>query len=169
MNQRPALSLIAAVARNGAIGRDNELVWREPEDLKRLRRLTLGHPVIMGRRTWESLPPRFRPLPGRRNLVLTRDAAWHADGAEPVASLEAALALVADAERAFVIGGAAAYSQALPLVDRLELTEIDADFEADTFFPPWDRRAFEVEARESRTGADGIGYDFVTYQRKTGD
>jgi dihydrofolate reductase len=169
MPNRPALSLIAAVARNGAIGRDNALIWHESEDLKRLRRLTMGHPVIMGRRTWESLPPRFRPLPGRRNLVLTRDAAWRADGAEPTPSLDAALALVAGAERAFVLGGAAAYAQALPHVDRLELTEIDADFDGDTFFPAWDRAAFTVEARESHTGADGIGYHFVTYQRITGD
>ena len=169
MNQRPALSLIAAVPRNGAIGRDNALLWREPEDLKRFRRLTMGCPVIMGRRTWDSLPPRFRPLPGRRNIVLTRDPAWRADGADAVSSLDAALALVAEVERAFVIGGGAAYAEALPRVDRLELTEIDAELDGDVFFPAWDRAAFRIAARESHTAADGIGFDFVTYQRKTGD
>ena len=98
------LSLIAAVARNGCIGKDNGLPWRLPEDLQHLRRVTMGHPVIMGRRTWESLPPRFRPLPGRRNIVVTRNAGWKAEGAETAASPEEALALVADEMRAFVIG-----------------------------------------------------------------
>ena len=167
---RPSLSLIAAVARNGAIGRNNALLWSDPEDLKHLRRVTMGCPVIMGRKTWESLPARFRPLPGRRNIVVTRNPGWHADGAEAVASIDAALASVSGAAKAFVIGGAQAYASALPLADELVLTEIDAEFDADTFFPPWDRSRFTQTAREPpRTGADGTGYSFVTYTRNRGD
>ena len=159
---RPALSLIAAVARNGAIGKDNALLWREPEDQKHLRRVTMGSPVIMGRKTWESLPARFRPLPGRRNVVITRDVAWRADGAEAVASIDAALALLAGTDKAFVLGGAEIYALALPLADELLLTEIDADLDGDTFFPSWDRARFACVAREPRNG-----YSFVTY-KKTG-
>ncbi len=157
---RPALSLIAAVARNGAIGKANGLLWHEPEDQKHFRRVTMGCPVIMGRKTWDSLPARFRPLPGRRNVVVTRHAAWHAEGAEPVASIDAALALLADAEKAFVIGGAEIYALALPLADELVLTEIDAELEGDTFFPDWDRMRFTCASREAREG-----YSFVTYQK----
>ena len=135
------LVLIAGVARNGAIGKDDALPWRLPEDLKHFKQHTLGWPVIMGRRTWESLPPAFRPLPGRRNLVVTRQADWRAEGAEPAHSLDAALQRVGDSERAFVIGGAQLYAEALPRADELLLTEIDADFEADAFFPAWDRSA----------------------------
>jgi len=166
---RPALSLIAAVPRNGAIGKGNALLWHEPEDLRHFRRVTLGCPVIMGRKTWDSLPARFRPLPGRRNVVLTRDAAWHADGADAVGSLDAALALLAGAPRAFVIGGAQLYALALPHADELVLTEIDAELPGDTFFPAWDRGRFERVAQEPHVSADGIGYSFVTYKNSAGD
>jgi len=161
---RPSLSLIAAVARNGAIGKDNTLLWREPEDQKHFRRVTMGCPVIMGRKTWDSLPARFRPLPGRRNVVVTRDAAWRAEGAEAVASIDAALALLAGTDKAFVIGGAEIYALAMPLADELVLTEIDADLEGETFFPNWDRTRFTCAAREPREG-----YSFVTYKRTGGD
>jgi dihydrofolate reductase len=159
----PRLAVIAAVARNGAIGRDNALLWHEPEDLKHFRRVTMGCPVIMGRKTWDSLPARFRPLPGRRNLVITRSAAWHAEGAEAVHSLPAAVALLAGAPKAFVIGGAEIYALALPLADELVLTEIDADLDGDAFFPRWDRARFACTAREPRAG-----YSFTTYQRTGG-
>jgi dihydrofolate reductase len=162
---RPALTLIAAVARNGAIGRGNALVWRDPEDLKHLRRITLGSPVIMGRKTWDSLPPRFRPLPGRRNVVITRDRLWHADGAEPVASFDAALTLLDGSARAYALGGAQIYALALPHADRLVLTEIDADLDGDTHFPPWDRSRYTVSTREPRRAADGTTFSFVTYER----
>ena len=165
----PALSLIAAVARNGAIGRDNALLWHEPEDQRRFRRLTMGHPVIMGRKTWDSLPARFRPLPGRRNIVISRNAAWRDEGAEAATSIDAALELLAGAERAFVIGGAALYSLALPQADTLELTEIDADLDGDTFFPPWDRSRFSASRDEPRMGAGGVGYRFVTYTKIGGN
>jgi dihydrofolate reductase len=160
------LVLIAGVARNGAIGKDDALPWRLPEDLRHFKQHTLGWPVIMGRRTWESLPPAFRPLPGRRNLVVTRRADWHADGAEPVPSLDVALRRVQDRERAFVIGGAQLYAEALPRADELLLTEIDADFDADAFFPPWDRSAFVERARETHRAAAGWDFAFVHYARR---
>lgn len=163
---RPLLSLIAAVARNGAIGKGNDLIWRTSEDLQRLKQTTLGHPVVMGRKTWDSLPARFRPLPGRRNIVVTHNAEWQAEGAEAAGSLEAALALAAGSPKVYVIGGAQLYAAALPLADELVLTEIDADLEADTFFPAWDRPAFTEGPREHHTDAQGRAYDFVTYRRR---
>jgi dihydrofolate reductase len=159
----PTIALIAAVARNRAIGKNNALLVRLPEDLPRFKRLTLGCPIIMGRKTWESIG---RPLPGRRNVVITRNAQWHAAGAESAPSLDAALALVQGAPRVFVIGGAAIYAQALPLADELHLTEIHADFEADVYFPAWQRSEFDEVAREPHGDAAGLKFDFVTYQRK---
>ncbi|HEX7384473.1 MAG TPA: dihydrofolate reductase [Burkholderiaceae bacterium] len=162
------LALIAAVARNGVIGRGNALLWRLPEDLRHFRRTTLGCPVIMGRRTWDSLPPAFRPLPGRRNLVVTRDAGWRAEGAEAAPALDAALARVADAPRAFVTGGAELYALALPRADELLLTEIERDFDGDVRFPDWDRAAFVETARERHHAGppNDFDYAFVTYARK---
>jgi dihydrofolate reductase len=158
------LVLVAAVARNLAIGKGNELLVRIPEDLQRLRRETMGHPVVMGRKTWDSLPPKFRPLPGRRNIVVTRDPAWRAEGAEAATSLDAALALAGDAPKVCVLGGGQLYALALPHADELLMTEIDADLEGDTFFPPY-RGAFEEVAREPHTTPEGLRYDFVTYRR----
>ena len=162
------LALIAAVARNGVIGRADAIPWRLPEDLRHFRRTTLGCPVIMGRRTWDSLPPAFRPLPGRRNLVVTRDAGWRAEGAEAAPSLDAALARVADAPRAFVTGGAELYALALPRADELLLTEIERDFDGDVRFPDWDRAAFVETARERHHAGppNDFDYAFVTYARK---
>lgn len=169
MTHRPTLSLIAAVARGNAIGRRNELLWRESADQRHFRAVTMSSPVIMGRRTWDSLPARFRPLPGRPNIVVTRDAAWHAEGATRAASLDDALAQAGDATKVFVIGGAQLYALALPRADELVLTEIDADFaDADTFFPAWDRSAFDQTSREDHVSADGISYRFTTYRRRTG-
>lgn len=157
--------LIAGVARNGGIGRNNELLWRLPEDLARLKALTLGHTVIMGRKTWDSLPAKFRPLPGRRNIVLSHDSGLHVTGAEVFRSFDQALAACADASEVFVLGGAQIYAEALPLADRLELTEIDADFEAEVFFPAWDRTAFTETFRETKTAPQGWNFDFVTYNK----
>ncbi len=162
------LALIAAVARNGAIGRDNALLWTEPADQRHFRQATLGCPVLMGRRTWESLPARFRPLPGRRNLVVTRQPAYAAPGAETAGSLDEALARVAAEPRVFVIGGGQLYAEALPWADELVLTEIDADLDGDAFFPAWDRRAFVETAREAQRAADGTAYAFVRYRRQAG-
>jgi len=160
------VSLVAAVGRGDVIGRDNAIPWRIPEDAQRFRRLTMGHPVVMGRRTWDSLPDRFRPLPGRRNIVVTRNRAWKADGAERAGSLADALLLLDDTEQVFVIGGGELYADALTLADELLLTEIDADVEGDTFFPPWERTAFEETSRDKHESETGIAFSFVTYLRR---
>lgn len=157
--------LIAAVARNGVIGRGNELVFTEPADQRHFRQATMGCPVVMGRKTWESLPPRFRPLPGRRNVVVTRNPAFQAPGAECVSSLAAALLQVAGARRVFVIGGAQLYAAALPLAHTLMLTEVDADLPGDTFFPAWDRTQFLEAARQGAHTEAGVAFHFVTYER----
>ena len=161
------VSLVAAVARGGVIGRDNTIPWRIAEDARRFRAVTIGHPVVMGRRTWDSLPDRFRPLPGRRNVVVTRNGAWHGDGAERAGSLADALHLLEGAPQVFVIGGAELYAHALPLADELLLTEIDAEVEGDTFFPLWDRTAFEEASREQHVSETGIPFSFVTYLRRS--
>jgi dihydrofolate reductase len=161
------LALIAAVARNGCIGKGNALPWHLPQDLQNLRRVTMGCPVLMGRKTWDSLPPRFRPLPGRRNIVVTRQPQWQAPGAERAATLDAALALVAGDDKVFVIGGAELYREALARADELVLTEIARDVEGDVHFPPWDRQQFHEVARESHRAAppDDFDFAFVTYKR----
>jgi len=161
------LSIVAAVARNGVIGREGGIPWHIPEDMARFRALTTGHPVLMGRKTWDSLPDRFRPLPGRRNVVVTRNPVWTADGAERAASLDTALELLDDPETVFVIGGASLYDQALPLADDLELTEVDLEPEGDAFFPAWDREAFEEMSRDARVSEDGTPFAFVTYRRRS--
>jgi len=158
------LTLIAAVARNGVIGVDNRLPWHLPADLKHFKALTTGHTVIMGRKTWESLPEKFRPLPGRRNIVVTRNAGYQAEGAVVATSLHAAIE-AAESGEAFVIGGAQLYATAMALANRLQLTEIDAAFEGDTFFPEIDRRQWQEAARETHRDETGPGYAFVTYQR----
>ena len=160
----PRIALIAAVARNGAIGKDNALLWHLPEDLKFFKRTTLVCPVIMGRKTYDSIG---RPLPGRRNIVITRQADWSASGVDTASSLTEALSLVADAPKVFIIGGAQIYEQALPLVQDIVLTEVDADYDADAFFPAWDRSAFEETSRERHQTDTGLAYAFVTYQRTT--
>jgi len=163
-----ALTLIAAVARGGAIGRGNELLCRLPEDMARFKALTLGHTVIMGRKTWASIPAKFRPLVGRRNIVLSRQPGLSLEGAEVFASLDAALAACAAEAEVFVIGGAEVYALALPLADTLELTEIDASFEgADAFFPPWRGEDFAEVSRQTQHAAQGWPYAFVRYQRRS--
>ena len=163
---RPSLALIAALDRQRAIGRGGELLWRERADQQHFRAVTMGCPVIMGRKTWDSLPPKFRPLPGRRNVVVTRNPAWHAAGAEAAPSLAAAVALVAAADKAFVINGGELYAAALPLADELVLTEIDTAFAAaDTHFPAFDRGLFAEVRRQEERSADGTRFAFVTYRR----
>ncbi|MEO8312462.1 MAG: dihydrofolate reductase [Caldimonas sp.] len=159
---RPAVSLVAAVARDGGIGHRGGLLVRLPDDLRRLKQITLGTPIVMGRKTWQSIG---RPLPGRRNIVVTRDPAFRAEGADVVTTLDAALALAAPAPLVHVLGGAEIYSLALPIADELQLTEIDAEFPADVFFPAWDRRGFAQVAREPRETAEGLRYAFVTYKK----
>lgn len=161
----PRVTLIAAVARNGVIGRNGAIPWRIPGDLARFKRITMGHPVIMGRRTWESLG---RPLPGRRNIVISRTPGFAPTGAEVFTGLAAALAACADASEVFVIGGTEAYREALPLADRLVLTEIDADVEGDAHFPPFDRGAWREVSREAHPagGECPYPYAYVTYERR---
>ena len=153
------ITLVVAAARNGVIGKDGAIPWRLPEDLKRFKALTLGHTVVMGRKTWDSLPEKNRPLPGRRNIVVTRDAGWRSEGAER-ATLEQALA-VGDV---FVIGGAEIYSAALSLADRIELTEVQRDFDGDAVFA-FDRTQWREVAREDHVSTDGLAYSFVTLER----
>ncbi|WP_019559536.1 dihydrofolate reductase [Caldimonas manganoxidans] len=162
-SDRPQIALIAAVARNGVIGRNNQLAWHLPEDLQHFKRVTMGCPVLMGRKTYESIG---RPLPGRRNVVITRNIHWEAPGIEEAPSFEAALELLKHATKIYVIGGAQVYAEALPWADELVLTEIDHDFEGDTYFPVWDRAAFTEVARETHTSPEGWRYHFVTYQRR---
>lgn len=162
----PRLVLIAAVARNGVIGRDNGLPWHLPADLAHFRERTRGRPVLMGRRTWDSLPPRFRPLPGRRNLVLSANPGWEAAGAERVASIDEALGRCAGASELMVIGGEALYRLALPHADELELTEVDAEVEGDAVFPQWPRERFEPVRREPHE-ENGWRFAFATYRRRS--
>ncbi|MBL0943524.1 MAG: dihydrofolate reductase [Hydrogenophaga sp.] len=161
----PRLNLIYARAANGVIGKDNALPWHLPEDLAHFKRHTLGAPVLMGRKTWDSLPPRFRPLPGRQNTVLTRDAQWRAEGAQRAGSLPEALALCGDAPEIWVIGGAELYREALPHAQRAVVTEIAQAFEGDAFMPALGPEWTET-AREAHTAANGLPFAFVTYVRK---
>lgn len=157
-------SLIVAVAQNGVIGINNTLPWRLPEDLKRFKALTSGHPIIMGRKTFESLG---RPLPNRRNLVISRNPDCALAGAEVFTSIEAAMAACAGAEKAFVIGGGEIYRQALALVDELQITEVDLAPEGDAFFPAIDTAVWQEVAREAQVdAASGVQYAFVTYQKR---
>ena len=164
---KPCITLIAAVARNRVIGAGNALPWRLPEDLKRFKSLTLGHPIIMGRKTWQSLG---RPLPGRTNIVVSRSAEFAAPGGNVVGSLEASVALAASTgtDEAFVIGGAEIYRLALPIAHRLQLTEIDREFAGDAHFPAFDPAQWRETARESHHAQHaeaGFDYAFVTYER----
>ena len=160
------ISLIAAVARGDVIGRDGGIPWRIPEDMQRFRSLTMGHAVVMGRRTWESLPDQFRPLPGRGNVVVTRNPDWSAQGADRAGSIEEALDLLESESQVFVIGGGEIYAAALPFADELVLTEIDAHVEGDTTFPPWERGAFDQVERHERVAEDGTPFAFVRYVRR---
>src|SRR5262245_52950671 len=134
--------------------------------MARFRDLTIGHPVVMGRRTWESLPDQFRPLPGRGNVVVTRNPDWSAQGADRAGSIEDALALLESEPHVFVIGGGEVYAAALPLADELLLTEIDAEIEGDTTFPAWDRDDFEEVERLERVSEGGTRFAFVRYVRR---
>ena len=160
------LNLIFARAANGVIGKEGGLPWHLPEDLAHFKRVTSGHPVIMGRKTWDSLPPRFRPLPGRMNIVVTRQPGWRADGAMPAASLDEALLLVPANADAWVIGGAEIYREALPLAQSAVVTEIDAEFDGDAHAPQLGAQWREIQ-REPHMAAGGMSFSFVTYLNTT--
>ena len=155
------ISLIAAMDRNRVIGRDNQLPWRLPEDLKRFKAITLGHPVLMGRKTFESIG---RPLPGRRNFVISRQKEYRAEGVTVVYSLEVALTLCASEPEVFVIGGAEIYRLALPRADRLYLTIIEKEHEGDAHFPEWPRDEYREIAREEHLDAS-LPHRFLTLAR----
>ncbi len=159
------LSLIAAVARNGVIGKDNQLLWHLPGDMRHFRETTRGKPVIMGRKTWESLPEKFRPLPGRLNIVVSRDQRYAAPGATLAGSLEDAIEIAGNAEEAFIIGGAELYRQAMPFADRLYLTEIAADYSGDTWFPEILPEDWQETSRSQPVEEAGLVYTFALYQR----
>jgi len=165
MTSTPRLTLIVARARNGAIGRDGTLPWRLPEDLARFKRTTMGHPMVMGRRTWNSIG---RALPGRRSIVVSRNAAFSAPGAEVVSSLDAALKLAGDEPELFVIGGVQLFEEAALRAHRMLVTHIDADFEGDTFLPLPDARDWVAVERERQepTAARPFAIEFVTYDRR---
>ena len=160
------VTLIAALGRNGVIGKDNRMPWHISEDLKRFKTLTLGHPVVMGRKTFESIG---KPLPGRDNIVVTRSPAFVAPGCRVVHSLTEALAAAGAADEVFVIGGADIYALAVPMADRLQLTEVDVSTDGDTYFPEFERSAWREVSREpgSTADPDRLRYDFVTYERRT--
>jgi dihydrofolate reductase len=157
---RAPLTLVVAVADGGAIGLGGQLPWRIPEDLKHFKRVTMGHAVIMGRKTWDEVG---RPLPGRRNIVVSRTPGLALEGAEVAPSLEEAIALARRTDDApCVIGGSAIYAAALPLATKIHLTEIHREVEADTFFPPFDRSAWRETERRA---GESEGVEFVTLER----
>ncbi|BCL75320.1 dihydrofolate reductase [Jeongeupia sp. HS-3] len=157
------LAIISALGQNRVIGIDNKLPWHLPEDLKHFKALTMGAPMLMGRKTFESLPGL---LPGRRHLVISRDASWRADGAEVFTSIDAALAACARDETVFVIGGGEIYRQALALADVLYLTEVALSPDGDAFFPEIPASVWEVIGRDDQVSSKGVAYSFVTYRRR---
>ena len=161
------ICLVAAMAANRVIGKNNALPWHLPPDLKRFKALTLGHPVVMGRKTYESIG---KPLPGRRNLVITRNRDYLAAGCEVVHSLDAALAACADDKEIYIIGGAELYRESLPHAQRLEFTEIHAEFDGDARFPEYSPSEWRETGRETHGSEAGITfrYDFVRYDRVAG-
>jgi dihydrofolate reductase len=165
----PTVSVIAALARNGVIGKDNQLPWRLPDDLRRFKELTLGHPVVMGRKTCDSIIQSLgQPLPGRLNIVITRSPSYQAPGCRVVTSFEAAREAARagpGASEVFVIGGADIYRLALPVARRMYLTEIHADFEGNARFPPFAADEWQETSRDVRRSLS-YRYDFVTYERR---
>jgi len=164
MPKERTLTMIAAAAENNALGKDNDLIWHISEDLKRFKRLTTGHAIIMGRKTFESMP---KALPNRTNIVLTKRKDYQAKGAEVVHTVEDALELVKKDVQPFIIGGGQIYSLFMPLCDRIELTRVHHEFEADVYFPDIDLNEFEVIAEEyvSKTEEQPYNYTYLTYQK----
>lgn len=163
MSAMTNLTIIVATDSSNGIGINNTLPWHLPEDLAHFKRLTSGHAIIMGRKTFDSIG---RPLPNRRSIVVSRNAEWQHEGVERVGSLEDALALVAGAGEAFVIGGGQIFEQALPLVDKLVITRIDRTYECDAFFPALAEGAWQEVAREEHVSAAGLPYSIISYTRK---
>ena len=163
MAGQPLIQIVVAYARNRVIGRDNDLPWRLPGDLAHFKRVTMGSPIIMGRKTWESLG---RPLPGRLNVVISRNRNYHAEGAALCNSLDEALRACADADRACIIGGEQLFRAALPSVEEIIATEIHADIQGDTWFPELQPEDWEEVERLPQPQENGLSYDFVTLRRR---
>ena len=162
------INMIFAQSANGVIGNNNALPWHLPEDLAHFKKLTLGCPVIMGRKTWDSLPPKFRPLPGRTNVVITRQADWQAAGAQNAGSLTDALAICQAASDVWIIGGAQIYAQAEPLASRIEVTRLDKDFEGDAFAPTLGSQ-WQQRLSEDHMSSTGLKFSFISYTKNPGD
>lgn len=161
------VALIAAAGDNGVIGRNNQLPWRLPADMQYFRRMTMGKPIVMGRKTFESFGA--KPLPGRHNIVLTRDASYKADGATVVGSLAAALTAAGEASEIMIIGGSELYMQALPMADRIYLTRVHGEFEGDAFFPTVEPTIWNEVSREDHEPDEKnpCAYSFLVLERKT--
>lgn len=164
------ISIIAAVAKNGVIGKSNDLPWKLPDDMKYFMETTSGHHVIMGRKNYESLPPKYRPLPNRTNLVITHQKNFRADGCKVIHELNDGIELAGQNQEKelFIIGGAEIYQLALKQTDRLYLTEIDADVSGDTYFPSWNKNEWTEVSRKHHPADQKHNYsfDFVIYKRK---
>ena len=163
---RTKINLIYAASRNGVIGRDNTLPWHLPEDMEHFKACTTNAPVIMGRKTWDSLPPKSRPLPNRTNIVITQSEQWQAPGALRASSIEDAISQVPDAPQVWVIGGSQIYDLALPYADQAYVTEIDETYEGETYAPELTEDQWQIaESSELMTSATGLKYKFVVYSR----
>lgn len=160
------VTIIAAIGLNNALGKDNDLIWHLPADLKRFKKTTIGFPIIMGRKTYESIG---RPLPNRTNIIVTRNADYHQDGCIVKSSLEEAVESVANEEHAFIIGGAQIYNQAIEqgLADRLDITLVQESFEADVYFPEFDKMGWELISREDfdKDEKNPHNYSFLQFKK----
>ncbi|MGC6284280.1 MAG: dihydrofolate reductase [Polaribacter sp.] len=160
------VTIIAAIGLNNALGKDNDLIWHLPADLKRFKKTTTGFPIIMGRKTYESIG---RPLPNRTNIIVTRNADYHQDGCIVKSSLEEAVESVANEEHAFIIGGAQIYNQAIEqgLADRLDITLVQESFEADVYFPEFDKMEWELISREDfdKDEKNPHNYSFLQFKK----
>ena len=161
------INLIFARSSNGVIGINNAMPWHLPEDLAHFKKLTLGCPVIMGRKTWDSLPAKFRPLPGRTNVVITRQADWQVTGAQTAGSLTDALAICQAASDVWIIGGAQIYVQAEPLAHRIEVTHIDKTYDGDAFAPTLGKQ-WQQSQKQDHVSSTGLNFSFITYTRQKG-
>ncbi|MBM7070447.1 type 3 dihydrofolate reductase [Shewanella sp. 202IG2-18] len=157
------ISMIAAMTVNRVIGKDNQMPWHLPEDLKHFKASTMGKPIVMGRKTFESIG---RPLPGRHNIVITRQSDFSVEGITAVSSFEEAKSAAGNVEEIAVIGGGQLYKQLLPIADKLYLTLINIDVDGDTYFPDWDDGSWQQECCENGTSSDGIEYSFINYVKK---
>ncbi|WP_133405843.1 type 3 dihydrofolate reductase [Parashewanella tropica] len=157
------ISMIAAMTVNRVIGKDNQMPWHLPEDLKHFKATTMSYPIVMGRKTYESIG---RPLPGRHNIVISRQADLEIDGVTVVATFDEAKLAAGDVEQLFVIGGGQLYQQLLPKADKLFLTEINIDVEGDTYFPDWNDGSWKEESKESGISSDGLEYSFINLVKK---